>query len=84
MGVAVWNWCALAYEDERNDREHSSELSKSNHDCAFVVLLDILTSYDLNTCLRNTQELGSQVPLVQSSVHVLHLTTRMCILSEPN
>jgi len=50
MGVVVWNWCALAYEDERNEREHSSELSKSNNDCAFVVLLlDSLTSYDLNT-----------------------------------
>lgn len=49
MGEVVWNRCALAYEDERNKREHSSELSKSNNDCAFVVLLDSFTSYDLRT-----------------------------------
>lgn len=63
MGVAVWNWCELAYEDEPNEREHSSELSKSNNDCAFVVLLDSFTSYDLKTCFAETEHLGSQILL---------------------
>lgn len=49
MDLVVWNWCALAYEDERDEREHSSELCKSKNDCAFVVLLDSLTSYDFKT-----------------------------------
>jgi hypothetical protein len=60
MDVVVWNRCALAYEDERNEREHSSELSKSNNDCAFVVLLSSLNLTTLKKhVLPGTEDLGS-------------------------
>jgi hypothetical protein len=60
MDVVVWNRCALAYEDGRNEREHSSELSKSNNDCAFVVLLDsFLQLMSSKHPLPNTEELSS-------------------------
>jgi hypothetical protein len=38
--VGGMNWCALEYEDERDEQKHGSKPRKSNDDLAFVVLLD--------------------------------------------
>jgi hypothetical protein len=60
--AAAWIWCALAYEDERNEQKHGSEHRKSNDDLAFAVLLKSLRSYDLGTFFAAPESWTSQLP----------------------